>query len=501
MSSHFLGYYRRELLIEGAINSSGNSKDKGGTQQSDDDITAFLRDNSIEIVPSCPMKLPPPARTMQATQLPRFLHPRSTDTPSPLQSVLWPLFCCGTDMVVSTSGQVPPRDIAAPVIYHVVNQPLVEPWHSPIALVLAVTQTRTEFLHAKLCDLAASSRTRVGALMGPMPLGFEKAGYCPDIVVATVGRLRSFEALLKGFNRTTLVVLDEWSVHARAGFDDYLVPFLRTKIRQDAHLVLFDDTLHTQHPVDASRAMVSLRYQKYRAVPKAPPRAPTETDHWSRNPSTVMVLGNVHSEDSAQVEHDVMGDVPQALSVSVGPEDPQVIKVLRVVIMFAPDQMDAATATFRRMHGRQYNGHTITAHFVSHGAYMDGVDGITQEVLSTEPRTLLLRNVVPASVSQINTELRTEIEEECSCFGTILSLRFVLVPKGHWVHEGEAVRIFLQFVSFDAAAEAMSNLNGRIFGGRALSAVLYDEGRMVRNDLQPCSEVEPELPLSSIVLV
>ena len=58
------------------------------------------------------------------------------------------------------------------------------------------------------------------------------------------------------------------------------------------------------------------------------------------------------------------------------------------------------------------------------------------------------------------------------------------VPNGQ-LSDDEAVRIFVKFVGQEAAVKAKRDLNGRFFGGRAVTAKFFDEGRFDRLDLAP----------------
>jgi len=49
----------------------------------------------------------------------------------------------------------------------------------------------------------------------------------------------------------------------------------------------------------------------------------------------------------------------------------------------------------------------------------------------------------------------------------------------------EAVRIFVKFFSSVAAHKALTDLNGRYFGGRVVNATLFDEERFENKDFAP----------------
>lgn len=51
--------------------------------------------------------------------------------------------------------------------------------------------------------------------------------------------------------------------------------------------------------------------------------------------------------------------------------------------------------------------------------------------------------------------------------------------------EEEAVRVFVQFTTQQAAAAALAHLHGRFFGGRVVRGKYYDEARFEAGDLAP----------------
>lgn len=52
--------------------------------------------------------------------------------------------------------------------------------------------------------------------------------------------------------------------------------------------------------------------------------------------------------------------------------------------------------------------------------------------------------------------------------------------------EDEAVRIFVQFVTAEAATAALREMDGRFFGGRAVKGRFFEECRFDKADLAPC---------------
>ncbi|KAI9183532.1 Splicing factor 45 [Blastocladiella emersonii ATCC 22665] len=89
----------------------------------------------------------------------------------------------------------------------------------------------------------------------------------------------------------------------------------------------------------------------------------------------------------------------------------------------------------------------------------------------TASTVLVLENMVDAR--DVDEDLEAETSEECSKFGQVHKCHihtFKNPPPGQ-----AAVRIFVQFTHADAAQRAVAAMHGRFFGGREVSAKLYDE--------------------------
>ncbi|XP_039758511.1 poly(U)-binding-splicing factor half pint [Pararge aegeria] len=97
-------------------------------------------------------------------------------------------------------------------------------------------------------------------------------------------------------------------------------------------------------------------------------------------------------------------------------------------------------------------------------------------------RTLLLRNMVAAA--DVDEALHHEIQEECSKWGRVE--RLVIYNERQSEDDDPAhadVKIFVQFADADEAAAAAAALAGRYFGGRTVSAALYDQDLFDHGDL------------------
>jgi len=90
-----------------------------------------------------------------------------------------------------------------------------------------------------------------------------------------------------------------------------------------------------------------------------------------------------------------------------------------------------------------------------------------------ESVVLLLKNMV--SHEDVDEELQTEIEEECGKYGKVQN---VIIYQERQSEEEDAevhVKIFVEFSEHSEVKVAKSALDGRFFGGRTVSALVYDQ--------------------------
>lgn len=92
-------------------------------------------------------------------------------------------------------------------------------------------------------------------------------------------------------------------------------------------------------------------------------------------------------------------------------------------------------------------------------------------LLKDSTRVLLLQNMV--GPGEVDDELETETKEECKKYGEVIKCLIYEIPNKR-VPDDEAVRIFVEFKSVESAIKAVSDLNGRYFGGRVVRASFYD---------------------------
>jgi len=90
-----------------------------------------------------------------------------------------------------------------------------------------------------------------------------------------------------------------------------------------------------------------------------------------------------------------------------------------------------------------------------------------------ESTVLLLKNMVGAE--DVDEDLQAEIEEECNKYGKVEN---VIIYQERQSEEADAeilVKIFVEFVMAEQVKKAKNALDGRFFGGRTVTAFVYDQ--------------------------
>jgi len=98
-----------------------------------------------------------------------------------------------------------------------------------------------------------------------------------------------------------------------------------------------------------------------------------------------------------------------------------------------------------------------------------------------ESSVLLLRNMV--SPDEVDEDLQGEIEEECGKYGQVENLIIYQERQSEDEQAEIVVKIFVEYNTPDQVKKAKSVLDGRFFGGRTISAVVYDQELYDQQDL------------------
>lgn len=98
----------------------------------------------------------------------------------------------------------------------------------------------------------------------------------------------------------------------------------------------------------------------------------------------------------------------------------------------------------------------------------------------TESVVVLLKNMV--SADEVDEDLQEEVQEECSKFGEV---ERVIIYNEKQSEDDDAeilVKIFVEFKDPRSAKGCKESLHGRYFGGRIISAEIYDQDLYEHND-------------------
>lgn len=108
---------------------------------------------------------------------------------------------------------------------------------------------------------------------------------------------------------------------------------------------------------------------------------------------------------------------------------------------------------------------------------------VMQKLMRSQSESLvvLLRNMV--TPDEVDEELQEEVQEECSKFGEV---ERVIIYHEKQSEDDDAeiiVKIFVEFKEARGTKACKESLHGRYFGGRIISAEIYDQDLYEHNDL------------------
>jgi len=166
-------------------------------------------------------------------------------TPTPIQSVGWPIALSGRDMVgIAQTGSGKTLAYILPAIVHIASQPRLSHGDGPIALVLAPTRELAQQIQQVAIEYGQPARVRNTCVFGGAP----KGGQARDlergieICIATPGRLIDFlESGKTNLRRTTYLVLDEADRMLDMGFEPQIRKILE-QVRPDRQTLMWSAT-------------------------------------------------------------------------------------------------------------------------------------------------------------------------------------------------------------------------------------------------------------------
>lgn len=99
----------------------------------------------------------------------------------------------------------------------------------------------------------------------------------------------------------------------------------------------------------------------------------------------------------------------------------------------------------------------------------------------SESTVMVLRNMV--EIGDVDEELENEVTDECSKFGNVTRVVIYQEKQGEEDDAPVIVKIFVKFSTVPEVEQAVANLNGRWFGGKTITAEIYDDEKFEADDL------------------
>lgn len=145
------------------------------------------------------------------------------DMPTPIQSIAWPILSQKRDLVgIASTGSGKTLAFILPLIFHIRQQPPLQPDDGPIAIVLAPTRELVQQIHSvaqpyfnlfgikSLCIIGGDEREKQ----------INEIGEGKEVYICTPGRLEDFlESKITTLYRVTFIVLDEADKMLDLGFE------------------------------------------------------------------------------------------------------------------------------------------------------------------------------------------------------------------------------------------------------------------------------------------
>jgi len=129
-----------------------------------------------------------------------------------------------------------------------------------------------------------------------------------------------------------------------------------------------------------------------------------------------------------------------------------------------PQMVNAATSSTAMPVSLNREDNLLISSASQRSALMDKLAHVTSPVV-------ILKNLV-GNASDIDSELESEIREECEKSGPVVRVQIFIDPS-----DGKKVNVYVQFTSVDAATKAKQALDNRFFGGNVVLANFYPQAK------------------------
>ncbi|KAJ9446711.1 DNA-damage-repair/toleration protein DRT111 [Diplonema papillatum] len=106
-----------------------------------------------------------------------------------------------------------------------------------------------------------------------------------------------------------------------------------------------------------------------------------------------------------------------------------------------------------------------------------------------------------ALIEELDDDFVPDIVNELESFGKVETCEVVVADPVAYpsLIPQERVRVFVRFANYQAAMQALVNLDGRTYAGKQIAGHLYDDIRASLGDFLPSETSEPPLPLRCLI--
>lgn len=213
---------------------------------SQSEVDAFYSEHNITVTRGEPIR---PVIDFHQANFPdkinSHMEKNQWEKPTPIQSLGWPIALSGKNMVgLAQTGSGKTLGFVLPALVHIKHQRQVMRGEGPVALIMAPTRELAQQITSVATEYGSLLGVRSCAVFGGANKNVQSRSLagCPEIVVATPGRLLDFlESDVINLDRTTFTVLDEADRMLDMGFEPQIRKILH-QIRPDRQMLMWSAT-------------------------------------------------------------------------------------------------------------------------------------------------------------------------------------------------------------------------------------------------------------------
>jgi len=239
----------RAKAISQLVESEETSNFVETEKDTKNNISNFLKENEINVVPSRGQNAPDPVLSFQETDLPEFLANKvmkEFDSPTPIQAQALPIALEGQNMVgIGKTGSGKTLAFLLPAFAHIHAKQTNEKLHRrSLALVLAPTRELAKQIEEVAAGFRKSCGINTVCFIGGDARGRQLNQYDkgPQLIIATPGRLNDFlESGEVSISDVSYVVLDEADRMLDMGFEPQIRGVLE-HVKNERQMLMFSAT-------------------------------------------------------------------------------------------------------------------------------------------------------------------------------------------------------------------------------------------------------------------